>query len=157
LGRRREHEQCRECQIANMSILVQEKQWSKRDMTLRREERRTMTRAKHYTASLIWYVDKLFQPCSTCANPKNSPKNSHVLPKPQSGRQTNLQQIAILRIHVAHLGLFVLGQTNVNRSTISLPVLPTTNNEVEDAGDDAENRKGNTDAVACDVLGRVFA
>jgi len=55
-----------------------------------------------------------------------------------------------------HLSLLVFCEANIDRRAISPPVRRPTSHTVDDAGDDAEHREGQADAVARDVLWCVF-
>lgn len=56
------------------------------------------------------------------------------------------KHISILRRHVAHLGLFVLGQSDVV-ALCAASILRDASDEVQDTGNGAQADEGDTDAV----------
>lgn len=59
-----------------------------------------------------------------------------------------LQQIPIVRTHIAHLRLLILGEPQIPREFIALPVLPHDTRGVDDAAGGTEADEPDADAVA---------
>ena len=72
--------------------------------------------------------------------------------QPSASLDRPSQQISILRVQIAQLRLFILGETEIPWCSVSIPVLEPADKVIEHAGDYADNSKGEADAVASNVF-----
>ncbi len=75
---------------------------------------------------------------------------------PTQGQLETFGSPSWFREEAHHLSLLILRKTDIDRRTISPSVRRPTSHTVDDAGDDAEDREGQADVVARNVLWCVF-